>query len=347
MMFYERLKLLTCVSHYYPLTKHSFISKCNYTANGWLQSVNGKRKACTMDSKGNVIQTICSAYDNLSKTDQKIATFILDNRLTVPTMALREIADGCGTSSPTVSRFIKRLGFDDFNDLRLSLARNEGEQTSTTSVIGKSTESISPDRFQESLHYILTCKTAELADTVARLDEQTVMGLIERFNQADTILVAGVGNTRTLADNMAFKLRHLGLPGVSLTSVSDAIAFVPTLKSQDVLVVISSSGISRRLDRLVALSSDLAIPVAVITSNPQSPLIEKAQYVIMSTQRDRLFAYGVPFSHNSANFIIEVLFLFIHASNEKARRHIARYSGIQDQMDRGLNPATGEFLPFD
>lgn len=277
-----------------------------------------------MDTKGNVIQTICSAYDNLSKTDQRIATFILDNRLTVPTMALREIAEGCATSSPTVSRFIKRLGFDDFNDLRLSLARDEGEQTSTTSVIGKSTESVSLDRFQESLHYILTCKTAELADTVARLDEQTIVQLIERFNQAQTILIAGVGNTRTLADNMAFKLRHLGLPGVSLASASDAIAFIPTMAPQDILVVISSSGLSRRLDRLVGLANDLSIPVAIITSNPQSPLIEQSQYVIMSTQRDRLFAYGVPFSHNSTNFIIEVLFLFIHASNSRVREHIAR-----------------------
>ena len=300
-----------------------------------------------MDTKGNVIQTICSAYDNLSKTDQRIATFILDNRLTVPTMALREIAEGCATSSPTVSRFIKRLGFDDFNDLRLSLARDEGEQTSTTSVIGKSTESVSLDRFQESLHYILTCKTAELADTVARLDEQTIVQLIERFNQAQTILIAGVGNTRTLADNMAFKLRHLGLPGVSLASASDAIAFIPTMTPQDILVVISSSGLSRRLDRLVGLANDLSIPVAIITSNPQSPLIEQSQYVIMSTQRDRLFAYGVPFSHNSTNFIIEVLFLFIHASNTKVREHIACYSGIQDQMDRGLDPATGEFISLD
>lgn len=300
-----------------------------------------------MDTKGNVIQTICSAYDNLSKTDQRIATFILDNRLTVPTMALREIAEGCATSSPTVSRFIKRLGFDDFNDLRLSLARDEGEQTSTTSVIGKSTESVSLDRFQESLHYILTCKTAELADTVARLDEQTIVQLIERFNQAQTILIAGVGNTRTLADNMAFKLRHLGLPGVSLASASDAIAFIPTMAPQDILVVISSSGLSRRLDRLVGLANDLSIPVAIITSNPQSPLIEQSQYAIMSTQRDRLFAYGVPFSHNSTNFIIEVLFLFIHASNSRVREHIARYSGIQDQMDRGLDPATGEFISLD
>ena len=300
-----------------------------------------------MDNKGNVIQTICSAYDNLSKTDQRIATFILDNRLTAPTMALREIAEGCATSSPTVSRFIKRLGFDDFNDLRLSLARDEGEQTSTTSVIGRSTESVSLNRFQESLHYILTCKTAELADTVARLDEQTIVQLIERFNQAQTILIAGVGNTRTLADNMAFKLRHLGLPGVSLASASDAIAFIPTMTPQDILVVISSSGLSRRLDRLVGLANDLSIPVAIITSNPQSPLIEQSQYVIMSTQRDRLFAYGVPFSHNSTNFIIEVLFLFIHASNTKVREHIACYSGIQDQMDRGLDPATGEFISLD
>ena len=146
---------------------------------------------------------------------------------------------------------------------------------------------------------------------------------------------------------MAFKMRHLGLPGRSLASVSDAIAFIPTLTPQDILVVISSSGLSRRLDRLATLANELHIPVAIITSNPQSPIIDKSQFIIMSTQRDRLFAYGVPFSHNSTNFIIEVLFLFIHASSQQSREHIARYSGIQDQMDRGLDPETGEFLTLE
>ena len=103
-----------------------------------------------MNGKGNVIQTICSAYDNMSKTDQKIATYILDNRLTVPTMALREIASGCGTSSPTVSRFIKRLGYDDFNDLRLNLARGEGSnplrRLSSAKALNRSHSSVSKNR---------------------------------------------------------------------------------------------------------------------------------------------------------------------------------------------------------
>lgn len=297
-----------------------------------------------MGTQRNVIEALCTSYDNLSKTDQKIATFILDNQNDVPHMAMREIAQQCGISSPTISRFIKRLGYADFNDLRLNLARNSDSDPAAPSLVGTSTGSISLDRFQESLHYILTCKTAELADTVAQIDEETIVHLVEKLKGASTIVITGVGNTKTLADNMAFKLRHIGLPGISFSSASDAIAFIPTMTEDDVLFIISSSGISRRLSALTKLATELSVPVALITSNPESPLIDMTDYLIMSTQRDRLFAYGVPFSHNSVNFIIEILFLFIHASSKEAREHVLRYSNIQNQIDRGLDKSTGEFI---
>lgn len=300
-----------------------------------------------MGTNRDVIEALCTSYDNLSKTDQKIAAFILDNRNNVPHMAMREIAQQCGISSPTISRFIKRLGYADFNDLRLNLARSSNGGAATPSLVGKSTGTISLDRFQESLHYILTCKTAELADTVAQIDEKTIVHLVENLKNAGTIVVTGVGNTKTLADNMAFKLRHIGLPGISFSSASDAIAFIPTMTKEDILVIISSSGISRRLNVLTKLATELSVPIALITSNPESPLIGTANYLVMSTQRDRLFAYGVPFSHNSVNFIIEILFLFIHASSKEAREHVLRYSNVQGQIDRNLNMSTGEFVPIE
>lgn len=296
-----------------------------------------------MAGNSNVIQTICTAYDGLSKTDQRIASFILENSSTVPDMQMKEIAEGSQTSSPTVSRFIRRIGYENFDELRLALARSESSRRSNESIIGKSTGTISTDRFHESLNYILSCKTAELAETVAQIDEQTITDVIELLHGARGIMVAGVGNTRTLADNMAFKLRHLGLRAVSFATPNDSIQFAATMNDQDAIVIISSSGISRRLSRLANLAQELCVPIILITSNPRSPLIERAAHVIMSIQQDRLFAYGLPFSHNSVNFIIEVLFLFIHANYPDVREHVARRSVSQDDFDRLLDLKTGEF----
>ena len=97
-----------------------------------------------------------------------------------------------------------------------------------------------------------------------------------------------------------------------------------------------SSGLSKRLNRILDNAEDNGTPVVLITSNPESPLVARSTYVIMTSQRDRLFAYGVPFSHNSVNFIIEVLFLFLHASSTDVAEHIKLFTHAYDDLDKAI-----------
>ena len=90
---------------------------------GGCTDVNMQRLDMTVSC--GVIQTICSVYDGLTPTDQRIANYILEHRARIPDMTMREIANECQTSSPTVSRFVKRIGYENFAQMRLELARTE------------------------------------------------------------------------------------------------------------------------------------------------------------------------------------------------------------------------------
>lgn len=299
-----------------------------------------------MTDNGGVIQTICAVYDGLTPTDQRIANYILEHRARIPDMTMREIANECQTSSPTVSRFVKRIGYENFAQMRLELARTESS-LSRDYLLGSTTGSISFDRFNESLRFILSCKTAELTDTAAQIDPATIKAVINLFLEADTVLITGVGNTLSVAANMAFKLRHLGIRAIAPSTTEYAASYSFMMTERDVLVIISSSGISKRLGKIFDNAEDNGTPVVLITSNPQSTFVKRSKHVIMAYQRDRLFAYGVPFSHNSVNFVIEVLFLFLHASSVDAAEHIKLFSHTYDDLDKIIDFRSGEFIDLE
>ena len=299
-----------------------------------------------MTDNGGVIQTICAVYDGLTPTDQRIANYILENRARIPDMTMREIANECQTSSPTVSRFVKRIGYENFAQMRLELARTES-LFSRDYLLGSTTGSISFDRFNESLRFILSCKTTELTDTAAQIDPVTIKAVINLFLEADTVLITGVGNMLSVAANMAFKLRHLGVRAIAPSTTEYAASYSFMMTDRDVLVIISSSGISKRLGKIFDNAEDNGTPVVLITSNPQSSFVKRSKHVIMAYQRDRLFAYGVPFSHNSVNFVIEVLFLFLHASSVDAAEHIKLFSHTYDDLDKIIDFRSGEFIDLE
>lgn len=299
-----------------------------------------------MTDSGGVIQTICAVSDGLTPTDQRIANYILEHRARIPDMTMREIANECQTSSPTVSRFVKRIGYENFAQMRLELARTESS-LSRDYLLGSTTGSISFDRFNESLRFILSCKTTELTDTAAQIDPATIKAVIDLLLEADTVLITGVGNTLSVAANMAFKLRHLGVRAIAPSTTEYAASYSFMMTDRDVLVIISSSGISKRLGKIFDNAEDNGTPVVLITSNPQSSFVKRSKHVIMAYQRDRLFAYGVPFSHNSVNFVIEVLFLFLHASSVDAAEHIKLFSHTYDDLDKIIDFRSGEFIDLE
>lgn len=303
-------------------------------------------KRLEMTDSGGVIQTICAVYDGLTPTDQRIANYILEHRARIPDMTMRELANECQTSSPTVSRFVKRIGYENFAQMRLELARTESS-LSRDYLLGSTTGSISFDRFNESLRFILSCKTTELTDTAAQIDPATIKAVIDLLLEADTVLITGAGNTLSVAANMAFKLRHLGVRAIAPSTTEYAASYSFMMTDRDVLVIISSSGISKRLGKIFDNAEDNGTPVVLITSNPQSSFVKRSKHVIMAYQRDRLFAYGVPFSHNSVNFVIEVLFLFLHASSVDAAEHIKLFSHTYDDLDKIIDFRSGEFIDLE
>ena len=65
---------------------------------------------------------IRSMREQLSGSDEKVATFILANPEEIRSLTIQGLANAVGLSTATISRFVKRVGFSSFREFSLSLA---------------------------------------------------------------------------------------------------------------------------------------------------------------------------------------------------------------------------------
>ncbi|RRG05615.1 MAG: MurR/RpiR family transcriptional regulator [Lactobacillus sp.] len=265
-----------------------------------------------------VVDAILATYANLSVSEKRIANFIINNQDRVSLMNAYEIATESDTSRATMSRFVRSLGYDNFAQLRVALARDEGHAPGSE-VIPEG--HITLDDVDASLGYILDAKVEELRSTAAMIDRPTLKKAVNSIRSSELTMVAAAGNTITIAENASYKLWQAGYRAAAPSSTDGAVQLSLQLTNRDCLVVLSSSGYSKRLIPVMDNANDAGASIIIITSNDSSDLAKRADLVIRTATRDRMLS-DLHFSQNSINFIIEVLFLFLsHESQDVSEKN--------------------------
>lgn len=164
--------------------------------------------------EGSVINQICASMDSFFDTEKKIGDYIVRNPKKVVDMTVGELAKECGVSEASVSRFCKRIELKGFHHLKISLARELVDAEDDGEISGH----ISVYDMEGSLRGILSNKMEELRQTVAMIDREELKKILDVINNADTVLMAAVGNTIPVAMDGAYKLNQIGIRAMSITN---------------------------------------------------------------------------------------------------------------------------------
>ena len=172
---------------------------------------------------------------------------------------------------------------------------------------------------------ILANKVAELTETVKLMDPQSLEEILKKLEQARMVQLAAVGNTIPVALDGAFKFNQLGIPAVAGDIWETQAAYAFNLGPEDVVLIISNSGYSRRLKTLAEGARENGSTLVLITNNPDSSLAEVCDYRIITATREKLLTEEFWFSRVAATAVIEILYLLLRAGKKDAIEHIRRH----------------------
>ena len=238
-----------------------------------------------MEKKQSIMDTIMILYDTFYEQEKKIATYIMHHHKEVVNMTIGELAEVCGTSVATISRFCRKCNVDGFHHLKIGLAKEIAANDVNTPV----SNTISRDEIGQSLQNILANKIEELKQTISYIDETTLNTVLDGIQKAGVVQLVAVGNTIPVALDGAFKLSQIGIRAVSGTIWETQLSFALSLKPGDVMIAISNSGESIRVVKMVEEAKKRGVMTVGITNNPKSTVGRNVDYHFQTSTREKLF----------------------------------------------------------
>lgn len=218
----------------------------------------------------NLLKSIAEAREDLRKSEQKVADYVLANPNEVIHMRIVDLAAEADVSEPTVVRFCRALDYDGFQDFKLMLAQGLASNTNFEQFSLDSKDTVS--EFKEK---IFDSMIGNLLNIKELLNPETLEEAIDSLANARRVEFYGFGASAPVCTDAAHKFHRLK---VSSTSYSDphmqAISAV-SLDDRDVVVAISQTGRTKDLLHTVKLVKETGTTVIALCPS-DTPLAELA-----------------------------------------------------------------------
>ncbi|TKI05175.1 MurR/RpiR family transcriptional regulator [Martelella alba] len=218
--------------------------------------------------KSTVAARIEASFSEQTPAGKRVAGWLLANLEQIPFETAHSIARGANTSGITVGRYLRRLGYQNLDDVKRDLRQENGTAYQTWGV----TDRLAAYRQrsdQPRSRKLGQSRDLELAaiEHVYHLAEGEVFARIcRRLATADAVFVIGIQSTRGMANAFFSQLEYLrprvwfadGLSGTYVESLNSEF-------HQPYLVVTDTRAYSVMARRLCQAADQRGLPLALIT----------------------------------------------------------------------------------
>jgi DNA-binding MurR/RpiR family transcriptional regulator len=224
-------------------------------------------------------QLVTDHFNQLTKSEKRIANFLRKNLNEAAFLAASEIADHLDISEATVVRFARSLGFESYPALRSSIQVSLRQRVTHSSRIKSRLDDLrtSSDIFERlaasEIDYL-----GQALETVNREQLERAVGfLCER----QRIYVFGTGPSLSLVDLLEIRLKRFGKDVFALRSSGrEMLEPLLSLGPNDLIIVICFFSINPSLRLVLEYANEVHCPVVMITDTLDTIIGDKADVVL-------------------------------------------------------------------
>ena len=271
-----------------------------------------------------VLPILRSVYQDLTKSEQRIASYIMENAARIMEQTIPELAGNTKSSEITISRFCKKLGFSGLQALKIALAAelsNAGEMEFREIGDKDTDEQVAAKVFQNIMD--------GLQDTLKILDFQQVAKAVKVLQGARRVAVYGYGNSATVCQDIETRFMRFGMVIQAYADMSQQLTSASLLTKEDVVIAVSHTGATIKLLEAVRVAKRAGASVIVITSYAQSNLAKLGDVVLTGMGREVHYSSESVASRLIHMAITDVLYTAMARSNpESYHDNIAKMRSV-------------------
>lgn len=265
-----------------------------------------------------IMDTMTSKYNSLTKSGKKVADYIFANRLEVQFMSITALADECNVAEATVFRLCRALGFTGYNDLKLELAKASGASMPNDdySLYGKITDE---DDISDMCRKLYATNVSALTQTLELVDENAITKAVDYLEAANHVYCFGQGGSLILAMEawarfLTTSAKFYCIEDSHLQAVSASLT-----QPGDVIMFFTYTGATRDMLDVLVPARARGAKTIVFTHFKRSPVTAHADVMLLCGSKEGPLQSGSVAAKMGNLFLIDVLF------NEFCRRRKDEY----------------------
>lgn len=272
--------------------------------------------------------------DSMTPLESEIASYILNNKDAVTKLKIQELADILFISKSAIHRFVKKIGFNGFNDLKVSIAKENADLLENNSYINVNYPFQAKDNPRQIAFKLLELYEKAIKDTFEYVDLDQIKAVSQLIDSADVIDVYTHAHNSNIAENFQDKMLTIGRSVNCPSSFYNKRLTVLASDQKHVAIILSYSGKATFILPIVKKLYEKGVKVIQIGKAGSNYYSQYVTYHLSisdsENNRDRMSQFS---SHIAMQYIMDVLYGCIYnVRRKKNTKYI--YDSIDYMDDR-------------
>ena len=247
---------------------------------------------------------------SLNPALRRIADFILIDPSKIKYLKIKDLAQVCDVSESTVMRFVRTIGLDSFQDLKIIIT-----EITTQQDIGKVREEeyvyddiSKKDSINSIINKIVHRNTKTLQDTKKLISSRDIERAVEAITNAKKIDIYGAGGSFIAAENARLRFYRIGKQCFASNDGNQQLVSASLLTKDDIAIGISNSGKTKSTVMALKKAKECGAKTICITNYNQSPITEYADIKLFSSTQDLAFFQESMTSRVAQILIVDIIY---------------------------------------
>ncbi len=254
----------------------------------------------------NIFQQLDTLQLRLSRSDQILINQIKKSPYSFCDLPIAKLAQKCAVSEATITRFVRKIGFENLQSFKLALAQDLAACRSQHTII--SSDICCDESVKTTMQKLLANNIAALEQTVGALDEVAIEKATTLLLDCKSALFIGLGNSGFIANDSAYKFMRIGIAAKGTENSHMMMIAASLLAPGDLMLAISHSGRSPEIITAIDFAKKNGIKIIVITSDRCSPAAQRADMALCYAAHESMLETGSITTKLSQIFIIDLIY---------------------------------------
>lgn len=258
--------------------------------------------------------------EKLSATEGKIADHFLELDNEVVNKTLTSLAEEIGVSEASIYKFVKKLGFDGFQDFKIQVASNLRADHSKQKAVTVLSELKTSDKPSEIAQKIINYNIEMLNDFRSYVNENELEKALDLMYSCSTFHFFGSGGASVLAFDAYHKFLRSKFQCSYVFDYHFQLSQATKLGKNDLAMVFSHSGNTHETMEITRILKENGVKIITFTGNPASELVKLSDLTFFIYTEEAAFHSEALTSTVIYSTIMDILFINLMFRDQEENR---------------------------